>query len=461
MVNREEKLTASLIRDAKHPASGDYTLRDTECRGLGLRVSPGAKTWIIRKKLRGQSFRHTVGHYPEMTLDQARKQAQIDLGVFAAGKHPTLAREATADETKKQWLINGFTVANMWEFYITQARIKKPFSDASIRDFRFITSRMSEDPLWTRSFAKLTDEDILESFKRISTSNDRRATNGGQTSANLIFRNLSTAANHAITKKFKDNRVNPFSSALKTEWHSARPRTRTIILEKDSFSKWWAAIGALRAKRDDGDRRSRSCAVIADFLALVLLWGGRKTETAKLQWTDIDFERKIVVFRKTKNGTDHYFPLAPLAESILLRRQCQQKENEAMSAWVFASTRKGTKSGEYTYIKEPKAAIRWVVERSGVAFSTHDLRRTFSNLVATGQVGAEILFIKMAMNHSTKADVTANNYLDKVEKLRPVYIGLENLILQKSGNLITQQVALSSDELEQFREWQISRKNMT
>lgn len=454
MKNQELKLTATVVRDAVNPVSGDYTLRDTVCRGLGLRVSPGSKTWIVRKKLRGQSFRHTVGHYPDMTLEQARKQARIDLGIFAGGKHPTLEREAMADATNRLWLANKFSVADMWADYIAQPRTSSPFANSTRRDFQYVECRLKEDPLWTVPFSKLDDRTIQAAFERLSISSSRQATNSGKTSGNLIFRYLRAAAAYSIDKRFKDQRQNPFKSALSKEWNPIQKRSRTIIADKNALSKWWEAVDALRDKANT-DRRSRSSAILADYMILVLLWGGRKTETLTLKWEDIDFENKKVVFRETKNGEDHHFPLAPYAEQVL-KRLHGTVESSSLSSWVFAATRAGHKTKEKTFIKEPKSAMAWVAERAGVKFSTHDLRRTFSNLLASAGIGADTMYLKMAMNHSG-SDVTANHYLNKVENLRRFYIELEQLILKIAKATKVESIELDADELARFREWQAAQ----
>ena len=450
--NREEKLTPTTVSTAPHPAKGDYTIRDTECPGLGLRISPGAKTWIIRKKLRGQSYRHTLGHYPAMTLDQARRQARIDIGIFTEGRHPTLIRESRADETNRQWLLNQFTVADMWKEWVEQPN--KLFADSTRDDFKLVVKRLSVDPIWHIPFAKLTDETVVDAFNRQSVSTDRRATNGGRTTGNLIFRYLGTAAKHTINKKFKDHRANPIITAMEGKWHETKPRTRTVIGKKDSLALWWGAVDELRSESESGDGRMRSGAIIADLLVLLLFWGGRKTETLTLRWADVNFEDKFVVFRLPKNGQAHFFPLAPYAETVLRRIQDRQWARKLETEWVFASTRRGNNGGELSHIKEPKTSIQKVVEKSGISFSPHDMRRTFGNLIAGTDGGTDTLYVKMAMNHSVKSDVTANHYLIKIDRLRPIYEKMEQFALRKSGMVAEAPVELDEEELRQFREWQ-------
>jgi len=122
---------------------------------------------------------------------------------------------------------------------------------------------------------------------------------------------------------------------------------------------------------------------------------------------DVDFKRKVVTFTDTKNGEKHLFPLSQLAESILVDLQSLHKQWAWDSDWVFATTRTGHKSMEKTHMKEPKSAMKEVADSAGVPFSTHDIRRSFSNLLVSADVNAEMQFVKMALNHSMASDVTS------------------------------------------------------
>lgn len=197
----------------------------------------------------------------------------------------------------------------------------------------------------------------------------------------------------------------------------------------------------------------RTSALLADFQTLVLLWGGRKTETLALRWMDIDYDKKIVAFTEPKNGEIHLFPLAPVAESVLADVNSLLQEWGIQSVYVFPSMRTGHKSKEKTHIKEPKKAMEAVAVEANVPFATHDIRRTFSNLLISVEVGAEVQFVKLALNHSQASDVTSFNYLDKVRTLRPLYEKLERAILIKVGEQVATKVEIDADEYLKFQEY--------
>ena len=465
---RTEKLTIPFVEgitwaDAwkasggKDGATGDCAIYDSEQPGLALRISPGSKTWIVRRKLRGKSFRHVLGHFPEMTLAKARKAAEKAIGTFAEGRHPTLEREARKEATNAEWLANSFTVAQMWADYRDQVREGEPFSGNYVRDFARMEKRMGGDPIWVASFAQLSEDEVRAAFKRTcaAAAKNPRASNGGKTTANSCFRMLRSAAQFAIKKEKVASGRNMFSIAMEKNWHKSKPRKRTIVAEEDGLLRWWTAVDALRAK-GQASAKYWASATLADFQVLVLLWGGRKTETLCLRWVDVDFKRRTVKFREevTKNHEEHIFPLCPHAELVFRRLEATRDKWTPESEWVFPSSRTGWRTKTKTHIKEPANAMREVAEAAKVPFSTHDLRRTFSNLMSSSAgVGAEQVFVKMAMNHSV-VDVTAEHYMEKVAQLRPLYERFEEIVLERVGLAAPKKIEVDADAYRRFLEFE-------
>jgi len=67
-------------RDAYH---------DTTVKGLTLRVTTtGIKTFLVRKRVDEKIITDTLGHYPAMTISQARNAARLSLNSFSEGVNP-------------------------------------------------------------------------------------------------------------------------------------------------------------------------------------------------------------------------------------------------------------------------------------------------------------------------------------------------------------------------------------
>ncbi|MBM9604103.1 tyrosine-type recombinase/integrase [Desulfopila inferna] len=84
------KLTVLQIRNFKNPGRlGD---------GMGLffeLTNTGIKRWIYRYKINGKSGKYTIGRYPEISLEQARKAHMMARALVKQGQNPAKARRVT------------------------------------------------------------------------------------------------------------------------------------------------------------------------------------------------------------------------------------------------------------------------------------------------------------------------------------------------------------------------------
>src|SRR5205809_1144280 len=68
---------------------------DDKLKGFGLRVtSGGTRAFFVEKLVNGALKRITIGHYPEITTEQARKEAQVLLGKMVVGIDPVAEKKA-------------------------------------------------------------------------------------------------------------------------------------------------------------------------------------------------------------------------------------------------------------------------------------------------------------------------------------------------------------------------------
>lgn len=102
-----KKLTKAAV-DRTTP--GDYLLWDAELRGFALRVFPsGRRSWVIQYRTAGRTRRHTLGSYPPVTPEQARrKAAKLLAEVRVDGRDPSRERRE---------LLAAPTVADLAERY--------------------------------------------------------------------------------------------------------------------------------------------------------------------------------------------------------------------------------------------------------------------------------------------------------------------------------------------------------
>jgi integrase len=87
--------------------------------------------------------------------------------------------------------------------------------------------------------------------------------------------------------------------------------------------------------------------------------------------------------------------------------------------------------GVQGYIVEPRKPMARVTAHSGVAFTIHDLRRTFITIAESLDISAYA--VKRLVNHSTGNDVTAGYVVMDVERLREPMQKITDYILRTVG----------------------------
>jgi len=80
------RLTKRKIDAITLPKIGERILRDQDLPGFGLRVTKGAKTFIVEKRINGRLHKVTVGSYGAFTVTKAREEARDILGKLSRGE---------------------------------------------------------------------------------------------------------------------------------------------------------------------------------------------------------------------------------------------------------------------------------------------------------------------------------------------------------------------------------------
>lgn len=111
-----------------------------------------------------------------------------------------------------------------------------------------------------------------------------------------------------------------------------------------------------------------------------------------------------------------------------------KKRSEAKtSKFVFAGNEPGR------HFSELKRPLKQVTKACGIAFSAHDLRRSFAVFGESLDLSAYTL--KRLLNHSTGGDVTMHHYLPiDIERLRKPMERIADFVLGHSGKLVGENV---------------------
>jgi len=160
--------------------------------------------------------------------------------------------------------------------------------------------------------------------------------------------------------------LNPVSSTAKASEGNGRER----VLSKKEL------VAILRVLGDDP---------FSEIIRILILTGQRRSEVGGLRWSEIDFERDLIVLppERCKNGREHALPISSQVRAILER---QPRRNE----WVWGC--------EWSSWSEPKDKLDRRL--NGVApFTIHDLRRSAATHLA--ELGTLPHVVEQILNHQS------------------------------------------------------------
>lgn len=352
--------------------------RDSVIAGFGLRVtSGGAKSFIVEKRVDGRVKRKTLGRYGNLTVEQARKEAQKFLGKVASGIDPI--REVQEKRAKR------ITLSDAFQDCLATRKNLKP---NTLNDYNRSMGEMFND--WqAKALSDISRDMVITRHAEYGARSPARADNG--------MRILRAIFNHAL-QRYQDASGKPFLVANPVDvlshqraWYKVE--RRQTLIKDHQLKPWYEATMQLNNQ------------TTRDYLHLVLLTGLRRTEAATLTWDQIDFKEKTLTITATKNNRTHRLPFSDAIEALLTRRH-----EERSSSFVFPS------DAERGHLSEPRTAIARVAKLSGVTFTLHDLRRTF--ITAAERLDIPAYALKRLINHKDPNDVTEGYIIFDVERLR-------------------------------------------
>ncbi|MDR1457642.1 MAG: Arm DNA-binding domain-containing protein, partial [Puniceicoccales bacterium] len=151
MKNKTEiNFTKATLLELPIPEKGTLTFCDTKEKGLSLYVtSTGHKSFMVRKRIQGQDKRVVLGHFPDMTVELARKAAQKIKGQLAEGKNPCEEKEKLAAER---------TFGEAYEMYMDR-HVRVENKPSALKDIKFRMGKVL--PCWgERRLSSITRQEV-------------------------------------------------------------------------------------------------------------------------------------------------------------------------------------------------------------------------------------------------------------------------------------------------------------
>lgn len=378
-------LTKRLVATAQ-PKDRAYELRDTQVRGLLLRVQPsGHKAWVVTWE---HGKRRTLGSAGHLALDEAREHARTIIAEYIQLGLPSIAKPATPKITLAEFLRDHYgpwarTELKGADKYIE--RLGRVFPSALDRRMSDINAAWVErwwmERLQTKArpdreglITKATAWRDLAGFRAVIA----KAVKWGMLEHNPIQQlRMKAAKPRSVVRFLSPTEERSLRSALTARDHSHAAARRSAI-------QWRAARKrALLPETPDGAYTDHLTPVVL----LAMNTGLRKGELLSLDWSDINMQARMLTVRPehAKSGKQRHVPLN--AEAMMVLGKWNSRSTTAGS--VFGIT--GMKSSWEKLLVEAKIT----------SFRFHDLRHHFASKLV--MAGVDLNTVRELLGH---ADLT-------------------------------------------------------
>ena len=366
-MTRRTIFTQTAVEKIKPPAKGRENYRDARTRGLCLCVhASGAKVWQYVARMGGRPTRLALGHWPALTVGQARVEALKLAGRIAAGKDPAAEKRAVKAETTLDELFAAYRDMHL-----------KVHTRSWPEQVRVWTKYISP-ALGARRLSTIRAADVAALHARLGQA-------CGPYAANRAIELLRAAWNFGVRSQ-ELAAPNPCRAITRF-----KEQSRDRFLRADELQRFFAALA---------DRATPE--LWKDFFTVTLLTGARRANVQAMKWADLELERGLwkISEGESKNAEPLLCVLHPAVVDILRRRATGRQSEHVFPSW-----------GKSGHITEPKSAWKDILARAGLAdVHIHDLRRTLGSWQAAS--GASLSIIGRSLGHRSLAATRVYARLD-------------------------------------------------
>lgn len=356
MSSKKVIFSPQVIKQLGHDPSArssqtEYT--DAAVAGLKVAVSKsGRKFWLFRFTLYGKKFVITLGEYPAMTIEQARKAAWAARAQVNAGQHPVTAKQA-------QLAVPDFATFFREDYLPWAKKAKRSWRDDQAKFDQYL------NPVFGQSLmTAIGTRDIEQHIAVLVGKMLKPAT------CNRHLHLLSAIFRKGV--EYGVVAVNPCSTVRAMKENNLRQR----YLSPAEVARFLSAANAELNR------------VAALYVVFLLLTGARREEALQAKWAHINFAASEWIIPQTKSGKARRVPLN--VEAIKLLRSLPK---EPGNPYVFI----GKVAGQP--LNNPVKAFRRILARAEISdFRLHDLRHTFASVAVNS--GISLYTVQQLLGHS-------------------------------------------------------------
>jgi integrase len=271
-----QRITEALAATLQaHTGSKDVCLFDSLLSGYALRrTANGTLVHLARCRTGGRKLTVSLGRWPEMRTGEARELARLAIQDMRAGRNPALERRSRLQAATA----NGITLeAFAAEWMANHVRLKCRSKTAA--DYAQNLRKHVIPAIGSRAIADLTFSDINALHVKMR---------GSPRAANYTIGMLSGMMAHAIRGGLR--RDNPVRGITRYP-EQARER----FLSPHEFT---AAVNGIEAAVAEGIILPQA----GGALKLALYTGARRGEICSTNWSNIDWDRRIIRLQESKTG---------------------------------------------------------------------------------------------------------------------------------------------------------------
>jgi integrase len=365
MRTRAPRLTEENVARLRPPTVGERTVWCGALPRFGIRTRAGGKVKTFIVKYRGPDGRQrkmSLGSWPALSVDAARKLARQHLGDVERGRDPAAERQAHRDAP---------TVADLAaEHMAAKAATKRP---SSLRDDRAMWDTIILPTLGKRQVKSITarDLDILHKSRQATPYR-----------ANRVLALLSNA----------------FALGVRWSWRADNPAKGVERFHEDRRERYLKPDEMSRLVDELNGHPNRRA---ANAVRLLLLTGARRGEVLGATWNQFDLEMGIWTkpSAHTKQKRAHRVPLSAPARTLLLTMREESEQTEQPSPYLFPGDAPNKPLGDI------KNFWRSVCKTANIQnVRIHDLRHQYASMLASA--GLSLPIIGRLLGH-TQAGTTA------------------------------------------------------
>lgn len=388
MPTKTQPLSATQVKNAK---SGEKPYKLFDGGGLYLEVMPiGSKLWRLKfQKPSGKESRMSLGAYPEISLEQARKKRQDARSLLAQGIDPSENRKKAKEARQEQETSKHHENERTFEWIARRLYFSK--QGRTTDDYRNTMLRQFEIHLFPviggKNIADIEGKELLDLFKAIA----KKTNSKGKPMTYMAKKLCQWAAEVYDLANVENARFslnNHCRSIIKF-----LPKHQTEHMARIGFEELPQFIQALEAY--GGHILTKSA------IWMLLYTGMRQTSIRRAQWNDFDLDKAI--WNRKPEKTDKNIHVIPLPrQAINLLKEIKPISEGNPKDLVFPSVFAGQ-------LAMSEAALGQAIKRMGFKMTGHGLR----SVVSTGlnELGFNSRLVEVQLGHK-KGDAIEAAYND-------------------------------------------------